>query len=62
MKTITLNELNTMIRETLDNYYRCHDAESFFTIDSLLRLCNKNDLTVDEVPALIEMQNVIVMG
>ena len=61
-KTIGLSELNQMIRENLDNYYRNRDAGSFFTIDSLLSLCRKHNLTVTDVPALIEMQNVIVMG
>lgn len=61
-KTITLEELNKMIRETLDNYYRQHDAENFFQIDSLLNLCRRSNLTSNEVPALIEMQNVIIMG
>lgn len=61
-KTITIAELNQMIRETIDNYYRNHDAESFFRIDSLLSFCMKNELTVEQVPALIEMKNVIVMG
>lgn len=61
-KTITLKELNQMIRETLDSYYATRSADDFFRIDSLLQLCRKQNLTKDMVPALIEMQNVIVMG
>lgn len=58
----TLDRINKDIRATLDRYYRLHDAESFFKIDRILNMCRVQNLTEDEVPAMIEMQNVIVMG
>lgn len=57
-----MSKLNKMIRETLDDYYRHHDAENFFRIDDILKFCVKQEFTKDDVPALIEMRNVIVMG
>lgn len=57
-----IDTLNIMIRETLDEYYRLHDADNFFRIDEILKVCNKQKLTVREIPALVEMTNVIVMG
>ena len=54
-KTITIDE----IREIINNYYRNHDAESFFAI------CNIHDSLkaagVDH-PIMTEMSNIIVMG
>lgn len=58
----TLDKVNEHIRETLDSYYKNHDAESFFHIVDLLEMCKSQELTKDEIPAFIEMQNVIVMG
>lgn len=57
-----LDKLNKMIREVLDNYYKKHDADNFFRIDQILQVCRKCEFTTEEVPALIEMQNVIVIG
>ena len=54
--------VNKYTREILDSYYKTHTADDFFRIDQILRVARKNELTVDEVPTLIEMQNVIVMG
>lgn len=53
---------NKYAREILDSYYKTHTADDFFRIDQILKVCRKNELTVDEVPTLIEMQNVLVMG
>lgn len=61
-KTISLEKFNQMAREVLDSYYKTRSAEDFFRIDQMLQVCRKQNLTKDMVPALIEMQNVIVMG
>ena len=53
---------NEIIRETLDHYYEHHDAESFFKLVEYHETCTQANLTTEEIPALIEMQNVIIMG
>jgi len=58
----TLDKINQKIRETINHFYRNYDAESFFTIVDLLNACKADGLTKDEIPAMIEMQNIIVMG
>ena len=58
----TLDRVNQIIRETLDNYYRLHDPENFFKIVGMSQFCETEGLTREEIPALIEMKNVIVMG
>lgn len=58
----TLDKINKDIRDTLDHYYKNHDADSFFHIVSILDMCSSQELTKDEIPALIEMKNVIIMG
>lgn len=58
----SLARINSHIRETLDNFYKNHDADSFFEIVGIYNMCRDHELTQDEIPALIEMQNVIVMG
>lgn len=57
----TLDKINQDIRETVTNYYRNHDAESFFRIVDISDFCEQAELTRDEVPQLIEMKNIIVM-
>lgn len=57
-----LCEFNEMSRKVLDSYYATRSADDFFKIDSMLETCRKYKLTPLEVPTLIEMQNVIVMG
>lgn len=59
---MSIYEFNERVKETVDNYYKNRDAESFFTIDAMLNACKKQGLTVEQVPQLIEMQNIIVMG
>ena len=58
----TLDKINSHIRETLDHYYKDHDTDSFFHIVDLLDMCKSQEFTKEEIPALIEMTNVIVMG
>ena len=57
-------KLNEWSREFLDKYYASNgtDGDTFFKIVDLYNVCKKQGFTVDEVPTLIEMQNVIVMG
>lgn len=57
-----LKKFNEQIDEAITNYYRFHDADNFFAIDEYLRVCTKQGLTINEVPRLIEMKNIIVMG
>lgn len=53
---------NKYAREIINSYYQTHTADDFFRIDQILRVCQKQGLTKEEVPTLIEMQNIIVMG
>lgn len=67
MTTLTMSDietLNLLSRELLDKYYASNgrDGDSFFKIDKILRICIEHHLTTDEVPTLLEMKNVIVMG
>ena len=62
MKETIYSNINHLIRETLDNYYAHQDAESFFKLVGYLDTCKEHKLTENEIPALIEMQNVILMG
>lgn len=58
----TLDKINQDIRETINNFYRNHDAESFFKIVGISDFCSSEGLTREEIPQLIEMKNIIVMG
>ena len=58
----SFEKLNKMIKEIIDEYYAHHDAEQFFQIVSILEACKINEWTIEEIPQLIEMQNIIVMG
>lgn len=58
----TLDMINQDIQETINHFYRNHDADSFFKIVSILNFCNSEELTKEEIPQFIEMQNIIVMG
>ena len=62
LNVTTYEVINGLIRETLDHYYAHRDAESFFKLDGYLRACMESGLTREQIPALIEMKNVIVMG
>lgn len=61
-KISNMEKFNKMSREILDSYYKTRSADDFFRIDAMLQVCRKQGLTKEEVPTLIEMQNVIVMG
>ena len=58
----SFDKLNKMIKEIINDYYMYHDADNFFRIDQILQVCRKQGWTVEQVPQLIEMQNIIVMG
>ena len=58
----SFEKLNKMIKEIINDYYANHDAEQFFQIVSILEACKINEWTIEEIPQLIEMQNIIVMG
>lgn len=58
----SFDKLNKMIKEIINDYYKYHDADNFFRIDQILQVCRKQGWTVEQVPQLIEMQNIIVMG
>lgn len=58
----SFDKLNQMIKEIINDYYKYHDADNFFRIDQILQVCRKQGWTVEQVPQLIEMQNIIIMG
>ena len=58
----SFDKLNKMIKEIINDYYANHDADNFFRIDQILQVCRSYNWTVEQVPQLIEMQNIIVMG
>lgn len=58
----SFNNLNKTIRQLLDKYYRYRDADTFFQIDQLLQICRSQGWTQEQIPLLIEMQNIIVLG
>lgn len=58
----SFDKLNKMIKEIINDYYMYHDADNFFRIDQILQVCRKQGWTQEQIPQLIEMQNIIVMG
>lgn len=58
----TLDRVNLIIAETIENFYNNRDADSFFKLVGILEFCKSEEFTRDEIPQLIEMQNIIVMG
>lgn len=56
------NKFNQMIKEVIEDYYKYRDVNNFFRIDQLLLVCRKQGFTEEQVPQLVEMQNIIVMG
>jgi len=62
MKNTVHAIINQTIRESIDQYYSKRDADSFFRLVDLLEDCKSNNLTKEDIPTLIELQNVIVMG
>lgn len=58
----SFEKLNQMIREIIDNYYDHPNADDFFRIDQILQVCRSQGWTQEQIPQLIEMQNIIVMG
>ena len=58
----SFDKLNKMIKEIINDYYNYHDADNFFRIDQILQVCRSQGWTQEQIPQLIEMQNIIVMG
>ena len=58
----SFNKLNKMVKEIINDYYMYHDADNFFRIDQILQVCRSQGWTQEQIPQLIEMQNIIVMG
>ena len=58
----SFDKLNKMIKEIINDYYANRDADNFFRIDQILQVCKSQGWTKDQIPQLIEMQNIIVMG
>lgn len=58
----SFDKLNKMIKEIINDYYAHHDADNFFRIDQILQVCRSQGWTQEQIPQLIEMQNIIVMG
>lgn len=58
----SFDKLNKMIKEIINDYYKYHDADNFFRIDQILQVCRSQGWTQEQIPQLIEMQNIIVMG
>ena len=59
---ILLDKFNKDVRNTIDRFYLTRNADSFFTLCDMVNFCKEQGLTQEEVPALIEMTNIIVMG
>lgn len=58
----SFDKLNTMIKEIINDYYVNHEADRFFQIVSILEACRTNGWTTEQIPQLVEMQNIIMMG
>lgn len=58
----SFDKLNKMIKEIINDYYMHHDSDNFFRIDQILQVCRSQGWTQEQIPQLIEMQNIIVMG
>ena len=58
----TLDKINQTIKDTINNFYHQHDPDNFFKIVGIVEFCRSEGLTKDEIPQLIEMKNIIVMG
>lgn len=58
----SFEKLNKMIKEIIEDYYVHHDADNFFRIDQILQVCRSQGWTEEQIPQLIEMQNIIVIG
>ena len=58
----SFDKLNKMIKEIINDYYVYHDADNFFRIDQILQVCRSQGWTQEQIPQLIEMQNIIVIG
>ena len=58
----SFDKLNQMIKEIIHDYYEYHDAENFFRIDQILQVCRTQGWTQEQIPQLIEMQNIILLG
>ena len=58
----SFDKLNQMIKEIINDYYVHHDADNFFRIDQILQVCRSQGWTQEQIPHLIEMQNIIVIG
>ena len=58
----SFDKLNKMIKEIINDYYTYHDADNFFRIDQILQVCRSQGWTQEQIPQLIEMHNIIVIG
>ena len=58
----SFDKLNKMIKEIINDYYMYHDADNFIRIDQILQVCRSQGWTQEQIPQLIEMQNIIVLG
>ena len=58
----SFDKLNQMIKKIIHDYYMYHDAENFFRIDQILQVCRTQGWTREQIPQLIEMQNIILLG
>ena len=58
----SFDKLNKMIKEIINDHYLYHDADNFFRIDQILQVCRSQGWTQEQIPQLIEMQNIIVIG
>lgn len=62
MENFNFDKFNGMIKETISDYYKYHDADNFSRIDDMLKVCRNYGFTKEQVPQLIEMQNIILIG
>ena len=62
MENFNFDKFNGMIKKTISDYYKYQDADNFFHIDDMLNVCRNYGFTKEQVPQLIEMQNIILIG
>lgn len=59
---VGFDKFNSWVKEFIDRYYKYHEAVDFFRIVELHKVCKEQGFTEEQVPQMIEMQNIIVMG
>lgn len=62
LRETSVEIINEVVGKALDMYYQKRDADSFFALVEYNKMCNEMKLTREDIPRLIEMKNVIVMG